>query len=263
MSNSGKMPPHVSPKTTRRRGGGEWLLDLITVIFTIAAVVVIVATVLLISNPKAAFNPFPQAVLPTFFHTPSPTITLTPSTTPTATITPLPPTPTPSHTPEPSPSATITPSPTATALLEGVAMPTLATTLDSEGNFDSSSFLDPLAPFPFVARAVRYEANANDQGCQWASLAGNISGITGEPILDMAVEVSGTDFQFVRFSGSDSNFGASGFEVLLGSVPERDEYAVRLIGPIGIPVSDYVTIATDNTCNTNVVVVEFVQVRDY
>lgn len=263
-------PPASSP-SPRRSGGGEWLIDLITVIFLIASVILLSGTVLIISNPDVSFNPFPLAALPTQFQTPTPTITFTPSITPTPTETPLPPTPTATSTAPPTATSTVTPSITPTSVLPGIeSVPTvtLIATLDiGEGGStpdpnDGSIPLDPLSPFPFVARTVRYEANTNDQGCQWLSIAGNITGLGGEPVLDLAVEVSGVDFQFVEFSGSAPAFGESGFEVPIASSPGRDEYAVRLVGPVGIPISDYVNVTTGSACDTNVAVVEFVQVRD-
>jgi hypothetical protein len=114
-----------------------------------------------------------------------------------------------------------------------------------------------------MARPVRYESNTNDQGCQWLSIAGNVTGLSGEPLTDLAVEFVGNNFEYTVFSGTNQLFGFSGFEVPIGSAPARREFAVRLIGPLGVPVSDFVTVITGETCDRNVAIVEFVQLVDY
>jgi len=127
----------------------------------------------------------------------------------------------------------------------------------------SDVFFDPNARYPFNARAVRYQPNTRDEGCQWLSIAGNIIGRNQEPITDLAVEVKGTDFEFVTFSGTASAFGPSGFEIQVGTQPFEDTYFVRLLGPDGLPLSEEVEILTGTTCETNVVFIEFTQIGDF
>ncbi|NDJ85646.1 MAG: hypothetical protein GYB66_07150 [Chloroflexi bacterium] len=110
---------------------------------------------------------------------------------------------------------------------------------------------------------MRYEPNTNAQQCQWLSIAGNITGLGGEPVIDLAVEVSGDDFLVVVFAGSQTAFGDSGFEVPVGSSPRRDEYTVQLIGSLGTPISEAVEVITGDRCDTNVAVIEFAQVNEY
>lgn len=251
--------PHHSPSP--KAGGGGWVFDIITVIFLIAAVAMIFVTILIINNPDVSFNPFPLAALPTEYRPPTSTITPTPLPSHTPSVTPFPPTPTPTQTN--TPPATDTPTPSVTPTL---VVPGIATNQASErGTPNTVQAPSPTvnADFPFIAREVRYERNTNDQGCNWMSIAGNVTGRSGEPVTDLAVEIKGTDFEFIRFTGNDPLFGASGFEVKIDETPRRDEFIVNLIGPTGVPVSDFVIVTTSETCDRNVAIVEFVQVGDY
>lgn len=258
-------PIAKQPKPRRRRGNGLFF-DVLTAIFITASVVMLISTLLIVSDPDVGINPFPASPLPTFFQSLTPTNTLTPSATATATPTPIPPTPTPSNTPTPLPSVTpsITVSPTPVIPgLEQTPQPTVPGERDNTVIDSGLGLLDPDAPFPFAVLAVRYEQNTRNSNCNWLSIAGNVTGSRSEAITDLAVEVIGDDFEFVTFSGAATLFGASGFEVQVGDRPFADTYDVRLLGPDGIPLSDFVTLDTGEDCFSNVVVVEFVQVRDY
>jgi hypothetical protein len=278
-----QLPPSQQAAPPSHPGGGSSIFDIITVIFFIASVGVISATVLIINDPEAAFNPFPKPTQPEVLSFPTPTPTFTPGATFTPTVTPLPPTPfptfTPSATPTQTPTATVTNTPVLpgtdlTATLAGT-VPTLDPNqpISGEGataqpgvvlgtSVPTPSPATP-SPFPFITRDVRYERNTNDQGCQWLSIAGNVTGIGGEPLSDLAVEVIGDEFQAIVFAGSASLFGLSGFEVPVGFTPRRADFTVQLLGPTGVPISDYVYVTTGETCDRNIVVVEFVQTRLY
>ncbi len=250
----------VSPPS-QHRGGGEWLFDLITVFFLIASVGMVTITVLIINNPRVSFNPLPIAELPTQLMTSTPTQTYTPSSTFTPSVTPFPPTLTPTITETPPATVTLTPTITPTPVVAGIdPIPTLTP--------PPVATVAPVIegtppPFPFIAHEVRYETNSNDQGCRWLSIAGNATGFSGEPITDLPVEITGDDFEYIEFTGSEQRFGISGFEVRVGSTPEARQFAVRLFSPADIPISDFIQVTTRTTCDQNVVIIEFIQVGDY
>jgi hypothetical protein len=253
------------PLSRRRRGNGLFF-DLLTAVFITASVVILIGTLLVVSNPDIGINPFPSTPLPTLFQTQTPTITLTPSATPTSTATTIPPTPTPSNTPTPLPS--ITPSPTISPTpvipgLEQTVGPTATSERDNPAVDAGPNLFDPDAPFPFTVLTVRYEQNTRPSGCNWLSIAGTVTGVGGEAVTDLAVEVTGDDFEFITFTGSEPLFGDSGFEVQVGSRAFVDTYDVRLLGPDGVSLSDVVSVDTGQGCSTNVAVIEFVQVGDY
>lgn len=263
MSNSA-LDRHT-PTPPAHKSGGLNCLDVMTVLFLLASVVIISATVLIINDPEAPFNPFPKATLPKLVEFPTAGPTSTPSSTPTMTVTPLPPTPFPTFTP----TSTFTPtaSPTITPTL---VIPGAAATTDPSLPADAQPGLNLVTPteeitsaFPFITRDVRYEANLNSQGCQWVSIAGNVTGISGEPLTDLAIEVIGDGYQKILFSGSAQQFGLSGFEFPVGTTPRRLQFSVQLLNSTGVPISDFIFVTTGETCSDNVAIVEFVQTRSY
>ena len=268
------------------------LFDLITLFLLIASVVVLGGSLLIVANPEVPFNPLPLSTLPPVLEFPTPTLTYTPSATFTPTFTPsLTPTPTlsptssPTHTPTLTLTPTITPSPTITPtpVLPGLPQPTLPPSstpdpslpVSGDGapaqpgiNIPTPGGLPPLAldtdaEFPFVAEEPVYQANSNPQGCDWLSIAGTVTGLLSEPIINLPVEVSGDGFQEVRFAGSSPLFGQSGWEINVGNAPRSGSFSVRLLGPTGEPLSGFTLIETGDTCQENVTLVRFTQVREY
>lgn len=254
--------------------------DVVTVIFVVLTVGTAAVTVLILNNPNTVLNPFPPPTiaaviqLPTL--TPSATATLTPTASATPTITGTP-TPTGTPTTTPTPTNTPTPTDTPTPVLPGVdaALPPTATPPqsidDGSGTLvpgAGSSTLTPaevptLSAFPFTASDVRYQANTGEQGCQWLGIAGTITGMAGEPLPGLAVELNGDNYRSVQFSGSAQRWGDAGFEFQLGSAPRAAAYTLRVLGPTGGPISDQVSIQTGSTCQTNVAIVELTQNHPY
>lgn len=283
----------MAQTTPPRRG--DLLFDLITLLMLVASLVVCGGSLLIASNPEVPFNPLPLHTLPPVLEFPTPTPTVptdtptatftpsqTPSVTPTASDTPLPTassTPTPSDTPTVTPTPTITPTPvlpgfpTRPPAPTNTPDPSLPVTGDGAPaqpgiNIPTPGGPPPLAldtdaAFPFVAEEPVLQANENPQGCDWLSIAGVVTGLLGEPIINLPVEVSGDGFQEVRFAGSSPLFGQSGWEINVGNAPREDTFSVRLLGPAGEPLSDFVVVPTGDTCQENVTVVTFTQVRDY
>lgn len=266
-----------------RQSSGAGFLDVITVLFVALTVGVIALVVLILDDPNTPLNPFPPPTvapvlaLPTL--TPSPTVTATPTATDTPTATA---TPTATNTPTVTPTATDTPTPTATPTQVLVGAPAPAQPTD----FSQATALPPLddgsggsvpgavgpqpapstptrAPFPFMAGPARYEANDNDQGCQWLSVAGTVTGLSGEPLPGLAIEITGENFRSVRFSGSAGRWGRSGFEFQVGAALRPATFTLLVLGPTGAPISEPVTIETGITCQTNVALVEFRQNHAY
>ena len=256
------------------------LFDLLTLLFVVLTVGLIAAVVLINNNPNTPLNPFPPPtvpallVLPTMTPTPTgtatatPTITPTPSDTPTATATP-----TASATPTETPTPTHTPTQVILAAPAATEPPT-ASLLDdgsggavpgSQGGAPNSPGENPAtqAPYPFTASEVRYEANDSDEGCRWLGIAGTVSGLEGDPLPGVAIEINGENFRQVLFSGSAPRWGSGGFEFTVGAAPRSAEYTLRLLGPTGGPISEVLTVETGNTCQSNVAIVEFTQNYPY
>ncbi|HMM29718.1 MAG TPA: hypothetical protein PKD46_15665 [Aggregatilineaceae bacterium] len=257
--------------------------DLITVVFVVLTVVALGAFVLILADPQTAINPYPpptiaaRVVLPTATHTPTATDTPLPTGTPTATATP---TATPTATETPTPTATATPTITPTPVLSGslsvlpagdlAVTSTIAPLDDGSGGAIPGSVggtrpagLPTRSPFPFDPRAVRYEANDNAQGCQWRSIAGTLTTLSGDPVVGLAIAIEGESFRQVAFSGSAERWGAGGFEFQLGTAPRADVYTLQVVGPTGAAISPVVPVETASACDANIAIVDFVQNHAY
>jgi hypothetical protein len=251
--------------------------DVVTVVFVVLTVAVLALMVLIINDPNTPLNPFPPPTAAPMLQLP----TLTPSVTPTGTAT-ITPTPTATATATATPTATDTPTPTETplptmtptAVMSGLESqppgPAVDVPLDDGSGVPvpTSPGTTPLAvwtrsPFPFTGELLYYQANRNDEGCQWLSIAGTVKGLAGELMPGMAIEINGESFRSVVFSGSAVRWGAGGFEFNLGAAPRTATYTLRVLGPTGGPVSDDLVVETGNTCQRNVAVVEFVQNHPY
>lgn len=255
------------------------LFDAITVIFVVLTVGLLGLIVLIISNPNTPLNPLPPPTVPgivmppTFTLTPTPTDTPLPTDTPTITPTP---TATATATDTPTPTETATPTPTATQVVfsAGAQTPipmgdeaTFTPLDDGNGTSLPGSFeggLTPTrSPFPFTASDVTYETNEGEDGCQWLSIAGTVTGINGEPAPGLAVEIRGENFNQVLFSGTAARLGEAGFEFYLGGRVRAANYTLQLLGPAGAPISDVIYVETGSTCQENVARVEFIQNHEY
>lgn len=265
------------PEPQRQSTRGA-LFDIITVLMLIGSVIVIGGTLLILANPAVPFNPLPPPTLPPVLQfpsaTPTPTVTATPTITFTPSIT-FTPTITPTFTPSLTytPSATFTPSATPTdtptlTLTPTSVLPGLPTVTPAPDTALSAPIISPIGGdsgggFPFAVAETRYQAYTGTQGCNWMSIAGSVGGLRGEPLLNMAVEINGEGFSEVHYSGMAPTFGAAGFEVNVGNTPRAKEFALRILGATGEPLSDYVSVTTGATCAENVVVVRFQQARPY
>lgn len=257
----------------------------ISVFFLGLTVLFLIYFALLIVNPYVPINPFPpRTPLPIYIVasadpnvpmvTPTPTklsetprfSTLEPTAAPT-----LPPSPTDagpaSATPivgdQPRvPTATpITPTPT---LVSGPGLGDIITgvfTPPPAG--DAASFTRSPFPFTVFGDEVQYIANPNDQACRWASIAGSVTDIDGQPLPGLALHVMGEGIDEIRFTGTALTYGDGGYEVFLNGAPLRSQYVVQLLSQTGTPISAEFTVTTSASCEENVAIVNFVQNFEY
>ncbi|RMG78748.1 MAG: hypothetical protein D6712_20800 [Chloroflexi bacterium] len=118
-------------------------------------------------------------------------------------------------------------------------------------------------PFAMAESGVLYTPNANGRGCSWASIAGAVIGLNGEPLSGYGVEISGelggAPFREKVFSGSALTFGPGGYEFPLGEAPISGDFTVQLFTPQGAPLSPVYTVRTSDNCEHNVAIVNFLQ----
>lgn len=174
-----------------------------------------------------------------------PTMTATPRGTSTPTLTPsLTPTWLPTRTPTPTPTRTNTPTLTPTP----GPSPTPANT--------RSAF-----PFTIGPGSPSYIQNwANNAGCNWLGVAGQVFDVSGNPVADGAYMIFAhppVDYQ--TFTGGARTYGPSGWEIYLNNQPQVATYHIQLFSPSGTPVSEVIEFQTWASCNQNLVIINFVQ----
>jgi hypothetical protein len=166
----------------------------------------------------------------------TPTITPTPSLTPTFNPTN---TPTPTHTPTSTPTETPTPGPSPT--------PT-----------------NTRSPYPFTLdqNSPMYTANyANNAGCNWMGVAGQVFDLNGDPVGTGAYLVWVTEGGINQqvLTGDALAYGPSGWEVFIFDRPRVSTHRIQLFSPSGTPVSEVYEFTTRASCNQNLVLINFVQ----
>jgi hypothetical protein len=215
------------PTTPDVKPRSTFLPNLVAILFFAASILLIIVFSIIFVNPNTPLNPFPP-------FTPIPILI-------TATF--LPPTqgPPPTETAIPTlgPTATFTPIP-------AEAMPTTQASL-----------------FPFVAAngGAVFVPNGNDKECDWSSIAGSVTDMANAPLDGYGVHISGQSLDETVFTGSAQTFGPGAFELFLNGAPQVGIYAIQLLSPAGVPLSDVYTITTRATCEENVAVVSFLQTR--
>jgi hypothetical protein len=265
------------PAGTRRRstgtvqeplpaGRGYGCADLITAIFMLMTIAVCGFTVLLLANPQSPLNPLAPPTFPALMII----ATDPPSLTPSMTLSPAPATATPNATATPTNTPTFTPTWTPTVtdtpVVGNLNLPTGSgpTATQTEAAAQPSSQFTQ-SPFPFTVDPIRYTPNTGQDACNWQSVAGSVTDMQGKPIKGLAIRVTGSNGNIdeVHYTGTETRYGESGFEVFLGAIPRVDQYTVQLLGRTGSPISDTVTIETRTGCKENIVIVHFVQNHPY
>ena len=191
-------------------------------------------------------GPTPTPLLPTlppeWTPTDTPTITNTPLPTDPATVTPtrtnIPPTRT------PTPTNTRTPTPTNTG-----PTPTPSRTRSA---FNYTKTADSPAYLPNFA---------NSNGCGWFGVAGQVFDLERKGVLGLIIRVTGPNsFQADAITGSVPKYGASGWEITLGTTPvDSGDYRIQLRNGAGQALSDNIVLTTSKECNRNHVIFNFEQ----
>lgn len=205
-------------------------------------------------NPLALPTPLPVVITATFLP---PTDTPNPTTAPTMTFTPL-------------AAAELDATPTPLGQIAPQVTPTLP-----NGALLGQNTPVPLLDYPFISNErdkVIYQPNQNGRGCEWASIAGDVVGLNGEPLDGIAVRITATypdamiteDYETV-YTGSTLSFGAGGFERQIGEAPpdEANPYWVQLFNAGGLPLSTPYMVITSTQCDQNVVLITFTQIEAY
>ncbi len=225
---------------------GGLILNLLTFIIVLAALGIAGLFAALFVNPYLPINPYPPPTLPPTLGpptaTPTPEIFLPPTWTPTPTIT---------LTPTATPTATGTPTLTPTSTL-----PPDANTPTPGPPFD----LQPGSPVLMVNFA-------NDLGCDWMGVGGQVFDIDGAPIAGLGVhlegELGGLPINLDALTGSASNLGPAGylFDVSDHPIASDGSLWIQLNDTAGVPLSAQISLITSDKCDENLILVNWRQVR--
>lgn len=235
-----RKPPR--PKKKRRPG---CLLNLISGTLVAGTVVVVLIFAIVFLNPWIGFNPYPPPTVPVLVltNTPTPTpkgvlpSTWTPTVVPTATPTE---TPTPTETIEPTPEET--PIPTAD--------------------------LESGTTFSVQEGSPSYETNTlhPDEGCNWLGVAGQVFDTEGNPVSGILVEAGGVlgevEITGLVLTGMAPDYGEGGYEIVLLNTPvaSEEQVYIQLLDQANLPLTDQIFIQTYDTCDSNLVKLNFDQV---
>ncbi len=232
-------------KLRRQRADVFW--NFLTVCTVLATLALIAVFLVLFSNPNLPINPFPPPTMPVLVQVPTSTATLVfmpPTWTPAAkaTETQMPPT------------ATSTPDLTATAAAVAMITPPPG---------------DAVFPFmlqgePAAIRSVLFKPNS---GCSWQGVAGEVEDMQGRPVPQIAIELkgiyNGKTIDMKTISGTHTEYGESGYEFQLGTTPldSSGSLSIQVVDQSYLPLSEQVIFNTYATCDKNLVMINFRQVR--
>lgn len=194
-------------------------------------------------NPYSAWNPYPPPILPP---------TLGP---PTATNTPeifLPPTWTASPPPSVSPTVTATPE------ISLTPSPTLAA-----GNITPTG-----APFALQSGSpVAIPNIANNRQCEWMGVGGQVFDLNDAPLVSLTVRIEGQlgnlPVLIDTLTGSAPALGPAGYVFNLSDRPiaSNGTLFLHLRDSAGVALSERIPVTTYDTCDKNLVLVNWKQVR--
>jgi hypothetical protein len=222
--------------------------DVLSGILVAASLVVALVFLILFINPQSGLNPLPPTTVP------PPIVTHTPSPTPKQV---LPPT----WTPGPSPTPQL--SPTAPQSTDTPVPPT-PTQANGEENTPSG---DSQVSFVVSEESPTYTENFvhEEEGCQWLGVAGQVFDENGEPISQILVEAGGflddQEISFLTLTGMADEYGEGGYEIVLAEEPVASQNSVwiQLLDQTNLPFSDKVYFNTYESCDQNLVLIDFVQ----
>jgi len=265
FGNSGSDAPPATLEDERERAGGTAFYNIVTILFLLLTILSVAFIALIYLNPGAPFNPFPpQAALPT------PTLFVIPSATPTEEGEQLPPTTEPTVE---QPTVSVL---TATEVVAGgTPVPeetTEATPPGGETQATPASVATALpgtptlALFPFAIQDGTPEFTQNSEengGCEFMGLVGQVFDLTGQPVDGIAVVAKGENFETLYLTQFSTAYGPGSYQIELNTAPIEAEFEVQLWSVAGQALSDTYVVRTRETCEENLIFVNFVQNREF
>ncbi len=123
---------------------------------------------------------------------------------------------------------------------------------------EANSSLNADFSFKLAHEQPVYAPNANEKGCNWSSIAGTVTDSQGGALDGYRIKVTGNNLNETVFSGAALTFGAGGFELFLNGTPQAQTYSVQLLDPQSKALSPIYNVATKESCDQNVAVLQFI-----
>jgi hypothetical protein len=228
----------------KRPGSPLNIWDMLSILVLLITFCIAGYFALVFVNPTTPLNPFQplptEALFPTATITP---IQLEPTWTPTfINVT---------DTPTLVPTITLQPSPTSFSLVPPTKTPKATST--------------PKAPFGASVNSIEsiIIPHLVDQGCNWQGVAGTVDDTNNSPIIGMVLRLTGSlngkPVNLTTVSGVSPDYGKSGYEFVLGTVPvaSGSPLILQLLDQAGLPLADNVYITTYSDCKKNLILVRF------
>jgi hypothetical protein len=230
----------------KRKQNRDLVWNVLTGLALLATISLVAVLALVFSNPYIGLNPFPPPTMPVLVNLSTPTSTLVylPATwTPAAVAV---------ETTQPAPTST-------TSAVDTQVPPTFAPTT-ADGVYPFALESNPIA----MAGTVFH----TDGSCNWQGVAGRVVDLQGRPVIGMRVQLkglyNGKSVELTTLTGGASAwYGESGFEFVLGEKPiaSTQSLAIQLNDQSFLPISAQVVFDTYATCDKNLILINFKQVR--
>lgn len=237
-------------------GGGK-ILNVLTGLILIATFCIIGVYAVIFVNPYLPINPLPPPTIIAALQLATPTENVGVALPPTWTATPE------LSTSTPTPTHTITP--TSTTSPTSSPWPTGGTEPSGEATLTPS----PSAP-AFILQdgsPILTQNFANDQGCEWMGVAGQVFDLDGQPIMDLTIHIegrlAGEPVDMDALTGDAPDYGEGGYEIVLGDHPVASTNSLRIhiADSSGMPLSDEIRLTTSDECEENLILVNWTQIH--
>ncbi len=234
------------------RGSADVIWNILTVVVLLTTLCIGTFFLMVFINPYSGLNPFPPPTLPPTIEFPTPTNTpkqLPPTWTPT----PVPPTATWTPVPTDTPTPTASPTPEAAVIVTDTPTPEQTT--------------PPFALQPGNPVAIPAGVGGHPD-CDWMGVAGQVIDLRGAPLTNQLIKVTGTlegqTIEVIAITGLATQYGPAGYEITLANKPiaSTGTLTVQMFDQAGLPLSEPVVIDTYDTCDKNLILVNFVQIRE-